>query len=284
MIYLYIGLGILALWLLNKLFMVPKMGNVTLVTGAVKAGKSTLAVHLAKKLYGKIYFKWWIGDKIFYPVLSKLPKIGKKLKRKEKPLFYSNVPIVCKNYSPLTSELILRQHRFAYGSVVYVNEASLLADSQLIKDMDINERLQLFNKLFGHETKGGYLLYDTQSVNDNHYACKRCITSYFHVHHNVKIPFFVIMYVREMYYSDDGAIVNVSETTVEDTLKRVIVPKSVWKCFDAYCFSCFTDDLPVDNKIVQYKKNGDLKARKIVSFRTFKSLREEFVDNEKFKK
>ena len=67
------------------------------------------------------------------------------------------------SYVPLTDDLLLRKKRFVYGSVIYVQEASLVADSQLIRDMDINERLMLFNKLIGHETKGGVIIYDTHS-------------------------------------------------------------------------------------------------------------------------
>ena len=79
------------------------------------------------------------------------------------PLIYSNVPLAMP-YVPLTDDLLLRKKRFVYGSVIYVQEASLVADSQLIRDMDVNERLMLFNKLIGHETKGGVIIYDTQCI------------------------------------------------------------------------------------------------------------------------
>ena len=51
---------------------------------------------------------------------------------------------------------------------------------------------------------------------------------------------------------------------VENKLRRVIVPKSTWKKFDCYCYSSLTDDLPVENKVVEA---SDLKARKILSFK-----------------
>ena len=113
----------------------------------------------------------------------------------------------------------------------------------MFKDMDINERLLYFNKLIGHETRGGGIIYDTQAIQDCHYAIKRSISSYIWIHHNIKIPFFILVYVREMFYSEDNSSVNVFNEDVEETLLRIIVPKSIWKKFDAYCYSKLTDDL-----------------------------------------
>ena len=132
----------------------------------------------------------------------------------------------------------------------------------------MNEQLLLFNKLIGHETKGGYIVYDTQSINDNHYAVKRCVTEYYYIHHMVKwIPFFLIAYVRELRYSDDHQEFNVYDEDVEESLKRVILSKRVWKKFDCYCYSILTDDLPVNANLVDGKTLPDLKAADIVSFK-----------------
>lgn len=130
-------------------------------------------------------------------------------------------------YVPLTDDLLLRKKRFVYGSVVYCQEASLVADSQLIRDMDINQLLLLFNKLFGHETKGGILIYDTQTISDLHYSIKRSLSEYFYIHRLVKwIPFFLIAYVQENRYSEDGSIITTINGDVEDSgLKKVIIPK-----------------------------------------------------------
>ena len=139
----------------------------------------------------------------------------------------------------------------------------------------------LLNKLIAHETKGGYIFYDTQSIMDNHYAVKRCLSTYFYIHHMRKIPFFCLAWVRELKFSDDNSAVNTFETDIEDTLKLVIIPKKVWKLFDCYCYSALTDHLPVVDKTVKVHKFGDKKARKIISFRKYQSIPEEFTkDNE----
>lgn len=280
MIYVIIIAAIILLILFNKIIKIPKFGNMVLITGGVKTGKSTMSVWLAYRQYRRQLRKWWIHNHIIYYMLKWLPfKKCKNIKQKEKPLFYSNVPVATKNYSPLTHKLIQREERFRYGSVIYVNESSLMADSQCIKDSLVNEQMLLLNKLIAHETKGGYLFYDTQSISDNHYAVKRCLSTYFYIHHKIVIPFFYIAFVRELKFSEESAEVNTFDDDVEKTLQMVIIPKKVWKMFDCYCYSILTDNLPVSDKIIEYKKGGDLKARKIITFRKYKSLPEEYYKN-----
>ena len=221
-----------------------------------------LSVYLAYRTLKKARLKVRIHN-----ALVKLLHLRKPLK--DRPLLYSNIPLLIP-YVPLTEELLKRQARFVYGSVIYVCESSLVADSMAYKDDFVNEQLLLFNKLIAHETKGGYLFYDTQSIGDNHFAIRRCLSTYFYIHHSIKwVPFFVIAYVREMKFSDDNSAVNTFETDIEDTLQRVIIPKKVWKMYDCYCYSSLTDDLPVVAAEVVSKS---LKARNVISFKKFKNL------------
>ena len=243
-------------------YKIPKIPCVALVTGGVKSGKSTFSVYLAIKTYKSVHNRWKVRSyfqRLFH------------LKVDEEPLLYSNIPLACP-YVPISLDLLLRKVRPAYGSVAYINEASLVADQMLFKNDDINERLTLFNKLFGHETCGGHLIYDTQCVSDVHYAVKRSLSNQFYIHHLEKrIPFFLVAKVREERYSDDKSVISTYSEDVEESLKKVIIPKKYWKKFDAYCFSCFTDNLPVaDNVIVGDK--SDLKAHELVSFREFKTI------------
>lgn len=266
-----------------RLRKVPKLGCLALITGGVKTGKSTLAIYLAIRQNRRQRRKWRI-----YMLLKKVLPF---LPAREEPLLYSNVPLAGVNYVPLTVELLLREKRFNYRSTIYVQEASLVEDSQMFKDMDINERLLYFNKLIGHETRGGGIIYDTQAIQDCHYAIKRSISSYIWIHHNVKIPFFVMVYVREMFYSEDNSSVNVFNEDVEKTLLRIIVPKSIWKKFDAYCYSKFTDNLERECKTVYIPKrkfgmsmerkraiNRKLRTDRILSVR--KAIKERKEKNE----
>ena len=255
-----VGISFLCVKLASK-FKVPKIPCVALVTGGVKSGKSTLSVYLAIQTYNRVHRRWKIRS-FFQTLLHK--------KVDEEPLLYSNIPLSVP-YVPISLELLQRKVRPRYASVAYVNEASLVADQMLFKNDELNERLTLFNKLFGHETCGGVLIYDTQCVHDVHYSVKRSLSSYIYVHHLEKrLPFFLVAQVREERYSDDTGVVNSYNEDIENSLKKVLIPKRVWKKFDAYCFSCLTDGLPVADNVIE--DSADLKARNIVSFRQYKTI------------
>lgn len=254
MIWILIIIAVVALCFVMWQLKIPKCGNVILVTGGVKTGKTTMSVRLVYKLWKKNVRK----AKFYNAVIRHFKKDKSK---KPLPLIYSNVPLSIP-FSPLTYDLIYRRTRFVYGSVIYFCEASLLAGSMDFKDDDLNESLPLLVKLIAHETKGGYLVFDTQSVLDLHYGIKRNVSSYFYIHHKQSIPFFLILKVRELVFMDNTS--NDFNEDVEETLKTVIVPKRTWKLFDCYCYSALTDHLRVDDKIVKTK---DLKARYILTFK-----------------
>lgn len=239
-------------------FKVPKVGALTLVNGGLKTGKSTFAFYLAYKNYRRALLAWKI--RVWFQKLL-------RRKEDEMPLFYSNIPVNVP-YVKLTDDLILMKKRFRKCSVCFIDEASLLADSQLYKDDKINERLLMFCKLYGHCTHGS-LVFNTQAISDLHYAFKRCVSEYFYIHHLEKhIPFVLIAKIREERYSDDGSVVNTYNEDVEDSLKKVLIPKSTWKRFDAYAFSFLTDDKPCEDRVIDVKQK-DLKARELLSFRVF---------------
>lgn len=269
MFILFLILGGVAVWLWLKFIKIPKCGNMTLVTGGIKTGKSTMSVHLAYRTYKRNRRKVAIIN-FFRRLMHKQPL--------ETPLLYSNIPLAVP-YVPLTQDLLTRKERFAYRSVAYVCEASLVAGSMDYKNGEVNDQLLLLNKLFAHETRGGSIFYDTQSISDNHYAVKRCLSSYYYIHHTVKIPFLCLMWLREMTFSEDNNSINVATSDVEDTLKLYIVPKRVWRLFDCYCYSVLTDSLPVNHKVTDLRRpkrflfgrkkvpKSALKARKIISFK-----------------
>lgn len=255
------------LFILIKNFKTLKVGSLVLVSGGVKTGKTTLAVHLALREYRRALFVWKVR-RLF----------GAK---EEKPLLYSNIPLK-QDFVLLDKDYLLRNKRFNYKSIILISEASLFADSQLIKQQDINTQLLLFNKLIGHETKGGKLIYDTQQIQDCHYSIKRSLSSYFYIHHiNKFIPFFILAYVKEYRYSEDNSVIGAENEDIEDTLKKVLIPKSVWRKFDCYCYSILTDDLNTKPNIENGRVLPDLKANTIPSFREYKDLKKSSEDENK---
>lgn len=275
-VLIIIVLFLVILWFVNKFlsrFKIPKLNSLVMVTGGVKCGKSTLSVHMAIKTY-----KRRVRSTKF---VNFFRRIFKKPER-EIPLLYSNVPLAIP-YVPVTLPILMRRQRVVFGSVVYLQEASLVADSQLIKDKYLNNQLLLFFKLWGHSSHGGICVLDSQTCSDLHYSCKRSLSEYFYVHHLVRwIPFFLVAYVIENRYSDDGTIVTAETQDVEEQYKRVIIPKRTWKYFDTYCYSPLTDDLPVSCEVVHNDlKTKDLKAYNIVSFRPEFNVEKECKDEKK---
>lgn len=244
---------------IRKSFKVPKIGSLALFTGAVKSGKTTCSLFFAYKNYKRILFKWKIR---YY-----LGKILKKLDVGEKPLFYSNVPLAFP-YVEITKEQILRKQRFNYGSVIYISEASLFADNKAYLNAELSDSIMLFNKLIGHMTKGGLLIYDTQAIGDLPIETRRSLGQYFYIHHLLNIPLFpwLIGYLREERYSEDGSLVDINKDN-EDDLKKVFINKKIWKYFDCYTYSSFTDHCEsVQDEVIA----DSLKTKKIISFRDFK--------------
>lgn len=234
-----------------------KLDCVVLIDGGVKVGKSTLAFYLARKEYKKAHRKWFF--KHFFQ------------RDLEEPLFYSNIPTTCE-YVPLTREMLERKVRICEKSVTYIDEMSLVADSMSYKDDLMNERISLFFKLYGHEC-GGKCIVNTHCIADNHFGLKRAISRHLYVYHCTKwIPFILIFKVREMFYSDDGSIINTSNTDIEESMKTYVCSKRVWKQFDYRAFSVFTDSLPTTCDILPRNNKRSLKVDRFVSFKNYKTL------------
>lgn len=265
-IWIVLIVALLLAFLFFKYSKFLKHNNLCLITGGVKCGKTTLAVALSVKKYLKVLRGWKIRD-----FFCRLLHIRNK---SEKPLFYSNIPVKVMyhgkdlGYVEMTPALATRTNRFAFGSVILISECSLFADSSDFKDSSFNQALLMFNKIIAHETHGGYLFYESQSLSDCHNSIKKCLDKYYWINHCYKLPFFLAYDLRELAYSYDNANVqNVFTTDIDDNHKFVFISKRWWKCFDTYCYSALTDDLPVEDSVVKAK---NLKCDKIVSARGYR--------------
>lgn len=267
-IFLLLLIGVFLLWF----FVFRKMkkinlGAVTTVVGGVKSGKSAVSVHLAIRQYRRNHFSWRV--KRFFCKLFRrsLP---------EEPLLYSNIPLAKYPYVPLTTDVLLRKKRIRYKSVILMDEASLIADSMLIKDQKTSAELLLFCKLIGHESRGGNLIINSHCISDLHFAMKRTTSTYYYINDLRKFPFICVSHCREERYSDDGSTINVYNEDVSETMLNIWFPKSVFKLYDCYAFSVLTDSLRVSSDVVRHSKKDSLKVTEICSFRdVFQALNNE---------
>ena len=235
----------------GKHFKRIRCGAFVSFTGGVKCGKSTVSLNVALREY-KARRRAYLVRKVF----------GKK---DEEPLLYSNIPLAVP-YVPLTRELLLREKRFNYKSVIFIDEASLVADSMSFKDDTINDNLRDFTKLIAHETRGGCLIWNSHCIGDLHFAFKRTTSQYFYIDRLIKwIPFVCVARIVEQRYSEDGSILTVDTEDVASKYRWYVFSKKTWKYFDCYAFSKITDHLQVDKSVC--KSNLDLSTDKIIRFR-----------------
>ena len=151
-----------------------------------------------------------------------------------------------KNIRAITLSSLMREERFAYKSVIYFCESSLTADNMDYNNQKRNVELSLFNKLIGHETRGGALYYDTQSPLDNHYSIKRVSSVYYFIEKDYNFLLFHILYLRELVNQENG--VNAFTDDVETSTRKVFIPFWYHHKYDRYEFSYLTDCLNVSNE------------------------------------
>ena len=235
-ILLLIALVIFLYIVYRKNFKSLRTSSVALVTGGVKTGKSLCTTYLAQKDYRSRWLKWWILTHIFK-------------KKIEEPLFYTNCyqsfgfiwRKLNKNVVFIALNQLMRDYRFNYKSVIYIQEASLLADNMDYNNVIRNIELSLFNKLIAHETRGGAIYYDTQSVLDVHYSIKRVCSTYWFIQKSINLWLFRVLYVREMINQENGT--NNFVDDVDTTTRKVLIFRWWYKHYDRYEYSYLTDDL-----------------------------------------
>lgn len=270
-ILLIIGFFVVAGLLISIYSKRLRYGNLTLITGGVKTGKTQLSVCLVYKQYAKQLRKWRRACKRARSQYKPLP---------EKPLIYSNMPIGRKGstYSPLTLDLVMGKTRFRKGSVIYYNEASLIAGSKDIKDEDLNDHLLKFFKLIAHVTEGGYLFLDTQSPQDVHYTVKRSLSTYYDIWYRVTLPFVSLLWLRENKLVDGENTVAIDtqidpqDNVLEGGKKKYfrLVLNKWWKYYDQYAYSVLVEGVPVSDQVIQVFDTSEKKMGTLIRCRDIK--------------
>ena len=270
-----IGIVVLIAWLYFKFFKLYKVKTVVFVDGTNGSGKSFFCIALAIRLYKKAVRQYYL-KKVLFKVFGFLPALKGKAEHLEKPLLYSNIKLRNVPFVKITKDLFYRNtYRFAYKSIILIDEASLLADQMMYKDKELSERLSIFLKLIRHELHGGHLILNSQSCNDLHYSIKYVLSDYLYIHHLVKLPFVWVSACQEMLYSaDTGNVMNVNQGDAERELRFICNWSKYRKYYDTYCYSVFTDDLPVYRKLREYTKDDDLKDSELVTFKDYEWLKE----------
>ena len=282
---LVLGLIVLGIYVYFKFFKMLKLKNVVFVDGSLGSGKSFLSVAIAVRQYKANRRRYFI-KRFFLRVLEPFfPSFKDRLNTLEEPLLYSSILLRNVPFVKVTRDLLFRRkYRFAYGSVVLLDEFSLIADQMTYKDRELNERLTLFFKLFRHECRDNHclLVINSQSISDVHFSLKYVLSDYLYIHHKTRLPFVSALKVQEMAYCSDkngNQIVNVRNEDIEETCKTMLVFNKYHRYYDSVCYSVFTDRLPVLRKIEYRTKDDDLKDTVLISFKEYQFLLENLKEN-----
>lgn len=251
-----IGIGFLFLiiWLMWHCRSISQ-DTILLITGGVGMGKTSTGLSECLKSFKKKKFRYNFKTKIL------------RKKNVEKPYIYCNMPLYNVEYKPFTLEHLLREKRFEYDSVIFLNEISLIADSMLAYNIGkdkareyVNKQLQLFCKLIRHETlgKGITMILDTQNPNDMAMGGDRCLSSCTQITKCIKwIPFFRVIKCRVMTINVQNVQNNVNES---EDISNVdfwrLVPKSIFKKYNSYCYEFLSRDLPKNAHSIKYTKKN----------------------------
>ena len=246
--------------------------NVLLISGGVKSGKSFVSITIVKRLLFKQRFKVFLFNTLFY-----LPKffLNKCFKTHyilwhRLPVLYSNIPLYKIKYYPLTTSVLRRDVTIIPKSIILIDECFFTADSMSFKDPKLNDDLSEFVKLFGHMSHGGYLIMNTQSLSDLHYAFKRSIGDFYYIYRRIKFPFFSFVKIKQIYCLD-GSTVNDSTFSFNDY--SMLIFNRNYKLYDCYCYSCLTDSKPLTAATSSYiRKRKNLKIDRFVSFKKWKGV------------
>ena len=244
----------------------PYIGCLTLITGALKSGKTLMGLRCALRKYKMARLIWKLKCRWRRLIKQKEP---------EEPLFYTNIAVAGVHFVPVTLDILYRRVRVAHKSVMFLSETSLIADSMTVRDALLNEEINTFFKLYGHESHGGKCIIETQNVLDNHYAIKRCLTFYYNIDANFTLPFFKLVRFYKVFYSDDDTVRNVVSLNSKVDYSYMLIPKSMFTRYDSYTYSWLTDDLPLlkDYRYIQrhrlwfYYGDRNLKSRNIPTFK-----------------
>ncbi|MDE6242315.1 MAG: hypothetical protein K2M08_07860 [Anaeroplasmataceae bacterium] len=254
-------------FVLYKKFATLPDNSIVMVNGGLGAGKSLFTIGGGVREYKRRLRSWKISKVLF------------AWKKFEKPVICSNIPLKM-DYVPLTKDILERKVRLPYGSVVVIDEFSLVADSMSYKEIN-NTTLMLFIKLFRQETRGGIMFVNTQALSDCHYAMKRCVNSYIWIFKRVRI-FFLLLFKIRVFTINDESTLNVVDD-VEDT-RWYFLTKKVFKLYDTHCFSGLTDNLPVADQVINGKQLEDLKIHNYKDIASYVDYESEVGSNEKKKR
>jgi hypothetical protein len=227
-------------------FKQKRIPNNTIVafTGGLGSGKTLLAVRHAIQAYRRTirsyYFERWI------PILNLFPK-----KFKEKPQFYSNIPVRVgfglwgkRMARVLTYEHLTLQTRIEEYSIILIDELGQFANQYEYDNPFVQQYIQEFVRFFRHYTDGRMFITD-QSSSNIVVSIRRRINQIYNLSNFQRILFFYKVNVSEIHITED--LLNIQDSLTPDQEQPyffgIMLPKLLNRLlrvrprYDSRCYS-----------------------------------------------
>lgn len=204
-----------ALFYLVISFKQKRVPNNTIVafTGGLGSGKTLLAVRHAIQDYRKKMFNYYLER--WLPILNLLPK-----KYKEKPQFYSNIPVRVgwfwygkRMARVLTYEHLTLQTRIEEYSTILIDELGQFANQYEYDNPFVQQYIQEFIRFFRHYVDGRMFITD-QSSSNIVVSIRRRINQIYNLSNFRKILFFYKVNVSEIHITED--LLNIQDSLTPD--------------------------------------------------------------------
>jgi hypothetical protein len=227
-------------------FKQKKLPNNTIVafTGGLGSGKTLLAVRHAIQSYRKSIRQYYYER--YIPILNMFPK-----KYKEKPQFYSNIPVRVgfglwgkRMEQVLTYEHLTLQTRIEEYSTILIDELGQFANQYEYDNPFVQQYIQEFVRFFRHYVDGRMFITD-QSSSNIVVSIRRRINQIYNLSNFSRILFFYKVNVSEIHITED--LLNIQDSLTPDSEQPyffgVMLPKllnnilRVRPRYDSRCYS-----------------------------------------------
>jgi hypothetical protein len=213
-------------------------------TGGLGSGKTLLAVRHAIQSYRKNIRSYYFERLI--PILNLLPK-----KFKEKPQFYSNIPVRVGWFwygktmaRMLTYEHLTLQTRIEEYSTILIDELGQFANQYEYDNPFVQQYIQEFVRFFRHYVDGRMFITD-QSSSNIVVSIRRRINQIYNLSNFTRILFFYKVNVAEIHITED--LLNIQDSLTPDNEQPyffgVLLPSLLRKLlrikprYDSRCYS-----------------------------------------------
>jgi len=244
-IILIIILGSILLYLVFS-FKQKRIPNNTIIafTGGLGSGKTLLAVRHAIQSYRRSIREYYIER--YVPIFNLFPK-----KYKEKPQFYSNIPVRVGWFwygkqmaRVLTYEHLTLQTRIEEYSTLLIDELGQFANQYEYDNPFVQQYIQEFIRFFRHYTDGRLFITD-QSSSNIVVSIRRRINQIYNLSNFKRILFFYKVNVSEIHITED--LLNIQDSLTPDQEQPyffgLMLPKLINRLFrvkpryDSRCYS-----------------------------------------------